>query len=74
MCVGAISETKDYGKRYGTCYSIAGIAVLTGLPIAGALTNHNFLGMKIFSGVIYLAGAGMFVLARWFAVGKKLKF
>lgn len=74
VCVGAISDIKDYGKRYGTCYSIAGIAVLTGLPIAGALTKNNYLGMKIFSGVIYLAGAGMFLLARWLAVGKKLKF
>lgn len=74
VCVSLICQTKDYGKRYGTCYSISSIAILTGLPIAGALTGNNYLGTKIFSGVIYLFGAFMFAMSRMFAAGKKKKF
>jgi len=74
VCVASIADTKDYGKRYGTAYSIASISTLTGLPIAGALTGSNFLGMKIFSGVVYLAAGAAFLLARWLAVGKKALF
>lgn len=74
VCVAAVSETKDYGKRYGTAYSIASIAALTGLPIAGALTANNYLGMKLFAGIVYLAGTAALALSRWFAVGKRLIF
>lgn len=74
VCVSLICKTKDYGKRYGTCYSFSSIAILTGLPIAGALTDNNYLGTKIFSGVIFVFGAFMFFMGRWFAAGKKKKF
>jgi len=74
VCVSAISDTKDYGKRYGTAYSLSSFSVLTGLPIAGALTGNNFIGMKIFAGIVYIAAGAAFLLARWLAVGKKALF
>lgn len=74
VCIAAVSETKDYGKRYGTAYSIASIAALTGLPIAGALAANNYLGMKLFAGIVYLSGATALAMSRWLAVGKRLIF
>lgn len=72
VCVATISETSQYGRRYGTAYSVASIAALTGLPIAGALTDHNYLGLIIFSGVSYLASSLAFFAARCWAAGRVL--
>lgn len=69
ICVSAISKTKDYGKRYGTAYSIASLAALTGLPIAGALTDNNYEGLIIFTGSVYLGASLFFFLARCWAAG-----
>lgn len=72
VCVATISETSQYGRRYGTAYSVASIAALTGLPIAGALTGHNYLGLIIFSGISYLASSLAFFTARCWAAGRVL--
>lgn len=74
VCVARLSPTKDYGRRYGTCYFFSSFAALTGLPIAGALTGHNYLGLILFSGLIYLLGSVFFAISRFFAVGNKLNF
>lgn len=74
LCVSVISQTKDYGKRYGTAYSIASLAALTGPPIAGALTNNNYEGLIIFAGIVYIASAFFFLLARYWSVGFQLVF
>lgn len=68
-CIVSISSGKDYGKRYGTAYSMASIAVLTGAPIAGTMTGNNYLGVQLFSGCSYIAAGLAFLLARWKAAG-----
>ncbi|PRT56277.1 putative transporter MCH4 [Wickerhamiella sorbophila] len=71
VCVARLSPTKDYGRRYGTCYFFSSFAALTGLPIAGSLTDHHFLGLILFAGLIYLLGSLFFLISRLFAVGKQ---
>lgn len=68
-CVASISPPSDFGKRYGTAYSLASLAVLTGTPIAGALTENNFLGLQLFSGCSYMAAGAVFLAARIKAAG-----
>lgn len=74
LCVSVISQTKDYGKRYGTAYSLASIAALTGLPIAGSLTSNNYQGLIIFTGAVYIGSSLSFLLARYWAAGFSLVF
>lgn len=74
ITVPQLAKVKNAGRRYGTAYMIASFAVLTGIPIAGALTAHHYIGVVIFSGVVYLAGAICFALSRYCAVGWQLVF
>lgn len=66
-----LSNVKNAGRRFGTAYMAASFGVLTGIPIAGALTSNRYLGMIIFTGCVYLAGGICFTLSRWLAAGKK---
>ncbi|KAF9892122.1 hypothetical protein FE257_002528 [Aspergillus nanangensis] len=36
VCVAQISQTEDFGKRFGTTYTMVGLGVLVAIPIAGA--------------------------------------
>ncbi|ANB12530.1 Mch4p [Sugiyamaella lignohabitans] len=75
VCVSQVCKTEDYGKRYGTCYFFASFAVLTGLPIAGAIQNAqngSYQGLILFASLTYLCGTCFFVLARIIGGGWKL--
>lgn len=75
VCISQICKTEDYGKRYGTCYFVASIGVLVGLPIAGAILqrqNGSYQGLIIFSGLCYFIGSCLFVFARGIGGGWKL--
>ena len=74
ITVPQLAKVKNAGRRYGTAYMIASFAVLTGIPLAGALTDHHYLGVVVFSGCVYLAGAASFFVSKYFAVGWKLVF
>lgn len=65
--IPALSQPKNAGRRYGTAYMIASFAVLTGSPIAGALTDRNFMGLILFTGCVYIVGAACFVVSRYWA-------
>ncbi|PKX89075.1 MCT family MFS transporter [Aspergillus novofumigatus IBT 16806] len=71
VCVAQISETEDFGKRYGTAYIVVGLGVLVSLPIAGEILNaqtkdgvEHYQGLIVFCGLAYIASAGLFVCAR----------
>ncbi|PYH97920.1 MFS general substrate transporter [Aspergillus ellipticus CBS 707.79] len=67
VCISQICTTEDYGKRMGTTYTIASIGILTGIPIAGAIQQRDhgeYGGLIIFAGVLYLAAAVAFAVAR----------
>jgi MFS family permease len=67
---------KKAGVRMGMVFSVAGLATLTGPPIAGALIqkgNGSYLYAQIFAATAMGAGGAMVGAARWAKVGWKLK-
>ncbi|KAI5803335.1 major facilitator superfamily domain-containing protein [Peziza echinospora] len=74
VCVGQICRTEDYGKRYGTCYSIASFASLTGIPIAGQILAHSgtYSALIWFTAATYIASTMMFTAARISGAGYRL--
>ncbi|GLA42595.1 hypothetical protein AnigIFM63309_011137 [Aspergillus niger] len=76
VCISQICATEEYGARTGTTYTIASLGVLTGIPIAGAIIQHDhgqYGGLIIFAGVLYLAAAAVFAVARGICRGWSLK-
>ncbi|KAK7205935.1 putative monocarboxylate permease [Myxozyma melibiosi] len=76
VCFSKICDIKDYGKRYGTAYSLASIGSLTGVPIAGQILNRmngDYTGLVIFCGASYMVSTVFLVLARGYSVGWKIK-
>lgn len=76
VCVAQVSRTEDYGKRYGTTYSLVSIGALVAVPIAGAILraqNGNYQGVILFVGLAYVLAFVLFVLARGMCTGWRLK-
>ncbi|KAJ5391254.1 monocarboxylate permease [Penicillium cosmopolitanum] len=75
--IAQISDLREVGIRNGTCFSIISIAALTGSPIGGALVPDMLHGsyekLQIFSGVVMIAGATLFIAARIVVGGVNLK-
>lgn len=71
-----VCATEDYGKRNGTTYTISSIGTLLGIPIAGAIQQRDhggYEGLIIFGGVLYLAAALAFFLAKGVSHGWSLR-
>ncbi|PWY65735.1 MFS general substrate transporter [Aspergillus heteromorphus CBS 117.55] len=76
VCISQICATEDYGKRTGTAYTVASVGILTGIPIAGAIQQRDhgeYDGLIVFAGVLYLAAAAAFAVARGICRGWSLK-
>lgn len=76
VCISQVCDTKDYGKRNGTAFTIASIGTLTGIPIAGAIQQQNNGGygsLIIFGGILYLAAGVSFAITRVVCRGSSLK-
>ena len=76
VCISQVCATEDYGKRNGTTFTVSSIGTLTGIPIAGAIQQRDggdYGGLIIFGGVMYLAAAFAFVIARVVCRGWSLK-
>jgi predicted MFS family arabinose efflux permease len=72
VCISQVCRMEDYGKRNGTMITLVSLGTLTGIPMAGAIQESEgggFSGLIIFAGVLYLATAGAFLLARGVAGG-----
>ncbi|KAL2863982.1 major facilitator superfamily domain-containing protein [Aspergillus lucknowensis] len=72
VCISQVCKMEDYGKRNGTTFTLVSLGTLTGIPMAGAIQESQgggFDGLIIFAGVLYLAAAAMFVIARGVAGG-----
>lgn len=73
--IAKISPLPQIGYRTGLLYAFASIGGLTTNPIAGAILddwNGSYTGMKIFSGVLLLAGVACIVVTRLMATNGKL--
>ncbi|KAH8425228.1 uncharacterized protein LDX57_002986 [Aspergillus melleus] len=77
VCVAQISTTEDFGKRYGTTYSLVSVGALFAIPIAGEIMKaqsapgkkENYSGLIVFCGLIYGFACLFFVLARGVKIG-----
>ncbi|KAI0920318.1 hypothetical protein AcW1_002092 [Taiwanofungus camphoratus] len=68
-------DLKKVGSRMGMSFAFAGVGLLIGNPIAGAILNLNtghFVRAQVFCGVVVAAGAGAMILARVSKVGLAL--
>lgn len=76
-CVGQISRTTDFGKRYATNYLLAGFFVFGGVVGGGAILGDNSLdnfgNFALYCGLTNLLGTGFFCASRYFQVGTKLR-
>ncbi|KAH8646251.1 monocarboxylate permease-like protein [Xylariales sp. PMI_506] len=70
--VASISDIRKLGFRVGTLYAASAFGTLIGSPIAGAIVtsqNGSYSGLKIFSGVMLLAGGVLMTASRVMLVG-----
>lgn len=74
--IAQISDLREVGVRNGTCFSIISFAALTGTPIGGALVpdvlHGSYTKLQVFCGVVMVAGATLFVVARIIVGGAKM--
>lgn len=74
--IAQISDLREVGVRNGTCFSIISFAALTGTPIGGALVpsvlHGSYTKLQVFCGVVMIAGATLFVVARVVVGGARL--
>lgn len=76
VCIGQISRTEDFGKRYSTAYFLQAIITIPVLPIAGVIINKGTVAeynkFIIFVSVLMLAGAACNAVVRYICVGTRL--
>jgi MFS transporter, MCT family, aspergillic acid transporter len=74
-CVVQISPFQQIGYRIGLVFLFSSVAGLTTNPIAGAILAANagsWLGVKIFAGVLAIAGTTLALGSRLHQTGPKL--
>lgn len=76
VSVGRLCKTRDYGRYYGTAYTVVSLAVLFAIPIAAGLVGGNgggsYRGLIVTTGVFYLLSVVAFAAAKVAVVGRKL--
>ncbi|KAB8208115.1 major facilitator superfamily domain-containing protein [Aspergillus parasiticus] len=81
VCVAQISSTQDFGKRYGTTYSLVSVGALFAIPIAGEILKaqssggekEDYSGLIVFCGLVYGCACLFFALARGVCTGWRFK-
>ncbi len=75
VVVGKLCKTREYGRYYGACNTVASMVVLLAIPVAGQLVKverGSYWGLVVTTGAVYVAAAGAFVAARMSVVGWKV--
>lgn len=75
VCIGAVCQVEDYGKRIGTTFCISSFGALTGIPIAGAIlgaANGSYEGLILFAGGLYALALVAFIASRVLVGGWKM--
>lgn len=67
LCTAAISEPKDFGRRYGTAYFFVSFINLIALPVGIGLTTTNmgYDAMVIFTGCTTVISTSAFLVCRY---------
>ncbi|GCE99935.1 putative monocarboxylate transporter [Zygosaccharomyces mellis] len=73
VCIGQISSTHDFGKRYATAYFLQAILTIPVLPIGGVIVGNgsiaNYNKFIVYVSVLMAAGAGCYLISRNICVG-----
>ncbi|PYH42336.1 MFS general substrate transporter [Aspergillus saccharolyticus JOP 1030-1] len=69
VCISQTCSVTEYGCRSGIAYSIASIGMLLGIGLTGVIEQQSQKGLIVFTGVLFLAAAGAFVVARGVSCG-----
>lgn len=77
VCIGAISKTSDFGKRYSTTYLAQAVITIPVIPISGVIIgdgNHikGYNHFIVFSTMFMVAGALCYLTSRYLCVGTRL--
>jgi predicted MFS family arabinose efflux permease len=76
VCIAAVCDIENLGKRNGTTFSISSIAALIGAPSAGAILSASegeYIGLIGFAGAAYTAAFAAFAVTRVSVGGWKWK-
>ncbi|PKX99079.1 putative MFS monocarboxylate transporter [Aspergillus novofumigatus IBT 16806] len=66
VCAGQLCRTEEYGRFYGTIYSVAAFGVLLTVPIGGELLQSTTPQVLIgFYSAVLMVGLMSVVMARW---------
>lgn len=72
VCAGQLCRTEDYGRFYGTIYSVAAFGVLLTVPVGGELLQSTTPQALVgFYSAVLLAGLVSLTLSRWAVLGWK---
>ncbi|KAH2115640.1 hypothetical protein KXW65_002373 [Aspergillus fumigatus] len=66
VCAGQLCQTEEYGRFYGTIYSVAAFGVLLTVPVGGELLQSTTPKVLIgFYSAVLMVGLVSVVMARW---------
>ncbi|KAL4895389.1 major facilitator superfamily domain-containing protein [Aspergillus ambiguus] len=69
VCAGQLCKTEEYGRFYGTVYSVAAFGVLLTVPIGGKLLQSTTPQILVgFYSAVLLVGLVSIALSRWAAL------
>ena len=75
VCAGQLCKTEEYGRFYGTVYSIAAFGVLITVPVGGDLLQQTTPRILIgFYSAVLLVGLVCMALSRWALLDWKWKW
>lgn len=78
VCIGQLCKMENYGRYFATCSTLVSFGSLTGIPIAGGILQasqggKDYWGLILFTGLSWVAGTVLFVVARGMGGGWKLR-
>ncbi|EDO15261.1 hypothetical protein Kpol_461p15 [Vanderwaltozyma polyspora DSM 70294] len=75
-CVGQISRTSDFGRRFSTVWFTEGLMTIPVIPICGAIigeeSDRSYNNFIIFSSMLMIAAGVFYSLARYTCVGFRM--
>lgn len=76
VCIGQVSRTTDFGKRYASAYLLEAVMTLPVIPVGGTIigdgTIENYNNFIIYSSLMMVAGSICFIISRNRCVGYRL--
>ncbi|SCU97054.1 LADA_0H04192g1_1 [Lachancea dasiensis] len=73
VCIGQISDTADFGKRYASAYLLVAIMTIPVIPVGGAIigpgTTSSYKFFILYTSLMMAAGSLCFAVSRIICVG-----